>query len=168
MTDSRWAEHRVERDTERAEILAASAAEVGQLSDRELLLVGAAIYWSEGTKAKPWRPNDWRMTFTNTDVGLTLLYLRFMEVVGLNRSDLTYRLSIHEDADVEAARKWWRDQLGLAPETPMPVSLKRHNPFPRRHNSGEHYHGCVVVRLLRSKRVYWRIEGIMKGLIGGG
>ena len=50
-----------------------SAAEVGRLSDRELLLVGAAIYWSEGTKAKPWRPNDWRMTFTNSDVGCDAL-----------------------------------------------------------------------------------------------
>ncbi|WP_203912824.1 helix-turn-helix domain-containing protein [Rhizocola hellebori] len=38
MTDARWSEHRLERDTERAEILASAAAEVGQLSDRELLL----------------------------------------------------------------------------------------------------------------------------------
>lgn len=168
MTDSRWAEHRVQRDTEHAEILAASAAEVGQLSDREILLIGAAIYWSQGTKSKPWRPNDWRLTFTNTDVGLVAFFLRFLAMLGQERHALIYRLSIHASADVEAAKAWWIERLDLPGETHISVTLKRHNPSPGRHNAGADYHGCFVVRVRQSTRLYRRIEGIVNGLLGGG
>jgi hypothetical protein len=168
MTDSRWAEHRVERDTERAEILAASAAEVGQLSDRELLLVGAAIYWSEGTKAKPWRPYDWPVEFTNSDAGMVDLFLRFLELLGHERDGLVYRLNIHQQADVESAKAWWIAQLGLPTQTPIAAYLKRHNPSPRRHHRGEDYRGCLVIRVRRASRLYWRIEGIAKMLFGSG
>lgn len=167
MTDARWAEHRSARDSERAATLAAAAAEVGPLTERELLLVGAALYWAEGTKAKPWRPNDWRMTFTNSDPGLARLFLRFLQALGVERTRIGFRLSIHEEADVETAKRWWAQQLGLGPEVPIALSLKRHNPSPQRYNSGEHYQGCIVVRVSRSSRVYWRIEGTITGLLGG-
>ncbi len=107
---ARGADHRTARDTEHAAALAEAAAEVGQLTERELLLVGATLYWAEGAKAKPWRPNDWRMTFTNSDPGLARLFLRFLEALGVRREDLGFRLSIHEETDVEAARLWWAQQ----------------------------------------------------------
>lgn len=168
MTDARWAEHRVERDADRAAVLASAAAGVGQLSERELLFIGAAIYWSEGSKAKPWRPYEWRVTFINSDLGLIKLFIRFLEQLGYNRHELRYRVSIHESADVEAAERWWLAQLGLSAEVLSPATLKRHNPTTRRHNSGDDYRGCLVVRVSRPTRLYWQIEGIMNGLIGSG
>lgn len=166
MTDARWSEHRVERDADRAAILESAAAGVGQLSDRELLFIGAAIYWSEGSKAKPWRPNHWPVTFTNSDLGLVRLFLRFLEVVGYHRDELNFRLSIHESADVDVAEQWWISQLGLKADALARTTLKKHNPSPGRHNAGVDYRGCLVVRVPRPTRLYWRIEGIMKGLIG--
>src|SRR5215470_9264493 len=41
LTEGRWAEHRVERDQRHATIRAAASASVGELSERDLLLVGA-------------------------------------------------------------------------------------------------------------------------------
>jgi hypothetical protein len=51
MTDAQWQQHRAEREGERAAAVAAASAEVGCLSDREVLLLGAAIYWCEGSMA---------------------------------------------------------------------------------------------------------------------
>jgi hypothetical protein len=48
-----WGPFRQTRDAARAEAAAASAAWVARLRPREVLLVGASIYWCEGTKAKP-------------------------------------------------------------------------------------------------------------------
>jgi len=56
MADARWREHRVDRDAHRAAIVLAGSDEVGSFSERELLLLGAAIYWCEGSKEKAWRP----------------------------------------------------------------------------------------------------------------
>ncbi|HEU0241090.1 MAG TPA: helix-turn-helix domain-containing protein, partial [Micromonosporaceae bacterium] len=54
MTDGRWARHRAERDAQRAATIARTVDEIGALTDREVQLIGAAIYWCEGTKSKPW------------------------------------------------------------------------------------------------------------------
>ena len=43
------------RAAQRAAESAASAAEIGELTDREILIAGAIAYWCEGTKSKPYR-----------------------------------------------------------------------------------------------------------------
>jgi len=45
-----WAAERPAREAARAAVRAAAAAEIGQLTDREILLIGAIAYWCEGTK----------------------------------------------------------------------------------------------------------------------
>ncbi|HEX6686508.1 MAG TPA: helix-turn-helix domain-containing protein [Candidatus Limnocylindrales bacterium] len=165
MTDARWAEHRVTRDTDRAGVLADAAGGVGALTEREITLIGAVMYWCEGNKAKPWRPNDWKVKFTNSDAGLIRLFLRFLEQLGYTRDQLSYRLSIHETGNVPAAQRWWEEQAGLAPGSLTAVSRKRHQISTIRRNVGEDYHGCLVIVVPRASRLYWRIQGIMDGLV---
>ncbi|WP_346536625.1 helix-turn-helix domain-containing protein [Micromonospora sp. DPT] len=50
MTDARWAAHRAARDEAQAAAHRAAAGVVGVLTERDLLLLGAAIYWCEGSK----------------------------------------------------------------------------------------------------------------------
>src|SRR5262249_47973745 len=110
MTDARWERHRMERGQRRDAVHDEAAATVGDLSDRDLLLLGAAIYWCEGTKSKPWR-EQFALQLVNTDPLLIELFLRFVEVLGRERGTLTYRVAIHESADVEEAERWWKVQL---------------------------------------------------------
>ncbi|SCL55676.1 hypothetical protein GA0070606_2480 [Micromonospora citrea] len=147
--------------------MAKVAAWVKQLRHRELVLVGAAIYWCEGGKAKPWRPNDCRVKFINSDPVLVLLFLRFVEALGVAPAALRFRVSIHESADEEAAVRWWADLVGVPAEKFQRSSLKRHRPETRRQNVGGDYRGCLTVYVLRSSRLYWKIEGIMKGMNDG-
>jgi len=48
-----WAAERPARAAARATTCAAAAAQVGTLTDRELLIAGAIAYWCEGGKSKP-------------------------------------------------------------------------------------------------------------------
>lgn len=52
MTDARWEPHRRQRDARQAAVQAAMATTVGELTDRDVLLVGAAIYWCEGSQGQ--------------------------------------------------------------------------------------------------------------------
>jgi hypothetical protein len=164
MTDARWAEHRVARDLEQAALRSEEAFSVGGLSEREVMLLGAAIYWCEGTKSKPWR-QVWRVQFTNSDPGLVRLFLRFVGLLGYPREELSYRVSIHESADVEGAKRWWEEQADLPVGLLTAVTLKRHEASPGRYNTGDDYHGCLVIAVPQSSRLYWRMEGIMMGLV---
>jgi hypothetical protein len=53
-----WAAERPQREARREAVRAAAAAEVGALSDREVLIAGAVAYWCEGVKNKPHRRLD--------------------------------------------------------------------------------------------------------------
>ncbi|MGW5668228.1 hypothetical protein [Micromonospora sp. NPDC003776] len=57
---------------------------------RQLVLIGAAIYWCEGGKAKPWRPHDCRVRFINSDPLLVALFLRFLDALGVPPADRRY------------------------------------------------------------------------------
>ncbi|HEX2772100.1 MAG TPA: resolvase, partial [Micromonosporaceae bacterium] len=130
------------------------------------LLIGAAIYWCEGTKAKPWRPNDCRVRLVNSDPMLVLLFLRFLEALGVPLASLRFRVSIHESADVAAAVEWWAQLVGVPAESFQRTTLKRERPRTRRRNVGDDYRGCLAVEVPRSSRIYWWIEGIMRGMAG--
>jgi transposase len=164
MRESRWAPHRKARDAERAETNAVQAARIGALSEREVLLIGASIYWCEGSKAKEWDPNRCRVTFINSDPALILLFLRFVELLGEDRAQLRYRISIHQSADAVAAGRWWADVIGVPFERLSRPTLKKHNPSTVRHNAGENYRGCLIIDVPKSRQLYWRIEGLMSGI----
>ena len=69
-----WEAERPARDAARAAVRDAAAAEIGQLSEREILLIGAIAYWCEGAKSKPYRRAE-QVNFINSDAGLIRMFL---------------------------------------------------------------------------------------------
>jgi Homeodomain-like domain len=164
ISETRWEPLRRKRDEDRAATNAAEADWVGALSDREVRLLGAVAYWCEGGKAKPWRPHRCEVNFINSDAVLIRLFIRFLEVMGVDRQGLTYRVSIHESADAEAAGRWWAEVAGVPFVIFRRPSLKTHNPSTVRYNIGDPYRGCLVVTVPKSRELYWKIEGMMRGI----
>jgi transcriptional regulator with XRE-family HTH domain len=102
-----WAAERPVREARREAVRAAAAAEIGPLAEREILIAGAIAYWCEGAKSKAHRRQD-RVVFVNSDPALIRFFLRFLDTVGIGREDLTYRVHIHETADVLGAERFWQ------------------------------------------------------------
>lgn len=164
MTDTRWQPHRQARDAQRTAVVEDAARWVGELSDREVLMLGAVTYWCEGSKEKPWRKNDCKLQFINSDRALVLLFLRFVELLGVDRGDLRYRVSIHESADAQEACRWWAQVVDVPVEVFRRPTIKRHNPSTVRLNVGDSYRGCLVIYVPRSRDLYWRVEGLVRGI----
>jgi hypothetical protein len=108
-----WAAERPVREAARGATRKAAAAQIGMLTDRELLVAGAIAYWCEGGKSKSYTRSD-RVIFTNSDPALIRFFLRFLDVTGTPRRNLGFRVYIHENADVEAAQRFWMDVTGAA------------------------------------------------------
>ncbi len=107
--------HRVRKvrtDELRVAEKAAAFAEVVGISDRELMLLGVALYWAEGAKDKPYSRRE-LVTFINSNPGMIRLFLRWLDLVGVEPSRRTYRVSIHESADVAASEEYWRSVIDL-------------------------------------------------------
>jgi hypothetical protein len=137
---------------------AAAAAEIGCLTDREVLIAGAIAYWCEGAKNKPNRKSS-RVVFINSDPRLITFFLRFLAIAGVSQDDLILRVYIHENADADAAQRFWLELTGTASEQFRSPVLKRHNPKTRRTNVGEDYHGCLRIDVRRCGTLYRQIEG---------
>jgi transcriptional regulator with XRE-family HTH domain len=157
-----WAAERPVREAAREVVIAEAAAEIGDLSDRELLIAGAIAYWCEGAKSKPGRRDD-RVVFINSDPCLIRFFLCFLHAAGVERDRLTYRVHIHETADVAIAEQFWAEIAEVEVSQFKKPTLKRHNPKTLRKNIGDDYHGCLVIGVLRSAELYQQIAGWARG-----
>lgn len=153
-----WAIERPAREAKREAARVAAAAEIGELSEREILIAGAIAYWCEGTKSKPQKLRE-RVLFINSDPGLIRFFLRFLATAGTQQAQLRFRVYIHETANVAVAERFWAGVTDSDPEDFYKAVLKRHNPRTIRKNVGPDYHGCLRIDVLDSAGLYRRIEG---------
>jgi transcriptional regulator with XRE-family HTH domain len=163
MTAGRWDALRAERDRRELEERARAVGDLGEITDRDVFLGGALIYMCEGARSKPWRRLD-RLKFINNDPRLHQLFLRFLAAHGRMPDSLRYRVHIHETADAHEAGDWWAGRLDVPRELFERPTIKRHNPATKRINTGEDYHGCLLITVPKSRELYWRVEGVMEAL----
>jgi hypothetical protein len=95
----------------------------------------------------------------NSDPGLVRFFLRFLDAAGIDRDGLILRLSIHENAEVQAAQQFWAEVTGVGPDQFRRPTLKHHQPKTVRMNVGDTYHGCLRIDVRRSGDLYRMIEG---------
>ncbi|WP_329210215.1 hypothetical protein OG257_22840 [Streptomyces sp. NBC_00683] len=160
----RWDHELAVRDAERQRTKMTAKEEIGALADRDLFLVGVALYWAEGTKDKPYDRRE-NVTFINSDPGMIQAYQAWLTLLGITPDRLSYRLAIHESADVETAKLYWAELVGVDVAVFQKTTLKKHNPKTVRKNVGEDYRGCLVIRVAQGAELYRRIEGWWHGIV---
>lgn len=154
------------REAERQRTKRQAAEEIGTLTDRELFLVGVGLYWSEGSKSKPYERRE-RVTFINSDPQMIRVYLAWLGLLGVTRERLELRVSIHESADAPDAERFWAQVAGVDTSALSRTTLKKHNPKTVRKNVGDDYHGCLTIRVAQGADLYRRIEGWWCGIVLG-
>ncbi|MER6034803.1 hypothetical protein ABT133_12955 [Streptomyces sp. NPDC001835] len=152
------------REEERQHTKGAAKRAIGDLTPRELFLVGVGLYWSEGAKDKPYDRRE-NVTFVNSDPGMIRVFLAWLDLMEVERERLRYTVMIHENADVPGAEQYWAALVGAGPSSFNKTTLKKHNPKTVRKNTGENYRGCLVIKVLKGADLYRRIEGSWYGIV---
>ncbi|MER6421808.1 hypothetical protein [Streptomyces sp. NPDC001137] len=153
------------RDEERQHAKAAAKQAVGDMSDREVFLAGVTLYWAEGAKDKSYSRRE-RLHFINSDPNVITFFMRWLDVLGVERERLRFRVSIHESANTTEAEEFWAALVGVEPSTFQTATLKKHNPKTNRKNTSEAYRGCLIIYVLQSADLYRRMEGAWYGIVG--
>ena len=161
-----WTAESLRRALERDRTKRNATLEIGLLNPRELLLVGVALYWAEGSKDKPYDRRE-RVVLTNSDDRVIRVFLRWLRQLEVPDEHIRYRLSIHESASVADALEYWARVVEVDAIQFDRPTLKTHKPRTARLNVGEHYHGCLVVSVLQSAHLYQQIEGWLRGIVEG-
>ncbi len=155
------AQHRAVRER----VIKEAFAQIQQLAESELFVAGVVAYIAEGAKPKPWRPSE-QVGFMNSDPRLILLFLRWVELMGYQKDDLTFRLCIHVSGDEMRALRFWSHVVGVPVGSFEKTTFKKHNPKTVRRNTGESYVGCLTIRVRKSANLNRQIAGWFDGIIG--
>ncbi|WP_190012681.1 hypothetical protein [Streptomyces lucensis] len=161
-----WEEKLRIRDEERRRTKAEAKQAIGELSARELFLVGVGLYWAEGAKDKPYDRRE-SVIFVNSDPGMIKVFLAWLDLLGVERERLRYTVMIHENADVTGAEQFWAQLADADASAFYKTTLKKHNPKTVRKNTGDDYRGCLAIKVLKGADLYRRIEGSWYGIVLG-
>ena len=77
-----------------------------------LFMLGVGLYWGEGSKERSKR-SYLTLALSNSDVRLLRIWLRWCQRF-LHGVPLNYELHIHDPRAVDAARAFWKQELGIA------------------------------------------------------
>lgn len=85
-------------------------ARIGELSAKELLIAGTALYAGEGSK------RDGSVRFANTDPRMVLFFVTWLRrCFTVAEERLRVRLYLHEGLDLEGAVQYWSELTGIPP-----------------------------------------------------
>lgn len=158
---------KIQRLTSTRDIFSVAKNDVGSLSNRERLLIGAALYWAEGAKEKVYRPSV-RLEFANSDPEMIRFYVRWLrETVKVSDDDIILIIHLHKNhlGRLNEFTKYWLGVTGLRPANSGKPVIKLHNPKTKRKNTADTYHGLVNVRLRKSTNLNRRTQGWIYGII---
>jgi hypothetical protein len=115
----------------------AGLAAVGRLTERELLLVGAALYLGEGFKTSG------IVGMANTDPAVLRTYVLWLRrCFGVDENRLRVRLYLHQGLDESAATAFWSELLDIPPAQFGKSYRAVADPSRRR---AKHVFGCPAV-----------------------
>jgi hypothetical protein len=62
-------------------LLAAGISDIGEINDRELFLIGIALYWGEGNKQKLHNVSQ-GVAFANSDYRMVKVFIAWLDLIG--------------------------------------------------------------------------------------
>lgn len=115
------------------------ARTIGDLTDRDLMMIGLGLYWGEGSKRAVGA-----VSVANMDPRVHAVFLRWIDLLGMRRETVTAKLTISEEANVPFEQDWWANRLQLPPGC-FRKAVTRLSPTSKRKRIRENYHGILTL-----------------------
>jgi hypothetical protein len=144
------------RQAEIDSLLAEGRERIGALSDRDLLIAGAALYAGEGSK------RDGTVCFANSDPRMIRLFCLWLRrFFAPEEPRLRVKLYLHEGLDRERAIAFWAKVSGIPPDQFGKPYRAVADPTIR---NTKHPMGCASV-VYQSARLHRQIMGLVHALL---
>ncbi len=141
---------------------------VGKISQRELMLIGVALYWAEGAKSKAYSSCP-GLDFCNSDARMIELYFSWLrDALGVADSRIKLSIYIHEQsrAHIESVQAYWLKVTGLPKKQLTYVYYKKHTVRTVRKNTAPStYFGLLRVRVAQSTDLNRVMQGWVLGIM---
>lgn len=127
---------------------------IGTLSARDMVVIGAALYWGEGSKR-----TDHEVSIANMDPVVHVSFVKWLRLIGADINKLTARISIAPGHDVEQATEYWTKNTGLDRSIFRSVTIKQ-SPTSKQKTRRDVYFGTLTLRLYDT-----RLRNLILGML---
>jgi DNA-binding transcriptional MerR regulator len=135
---------------------------IGNLSDRDLMMLGIGLYWGEGVKSR-----SGQTAVVNSDSNLLkVAKLWLQKSLGVSPSDIRPYVYISEQHRTKSKViiEFWSDELKIPLEQfHAPIVIKQ-KPT-KRYSNHDFYHGVVALRVIKSTNLKYKIKGLIDACV---
>jgi len=151
---------------ERARVIQQSAkAEIGSLSQRELQLIGAALYWAEGDKRPP-RHGGRRVVFSNADpAAVAVMMVFFRQICKVPEEKFRAQLTVAPGVSIDGAVRFW-SALTRIPTDHFTKTYSKLSRSSKRKRPHRLPYGTIQVRIFNTA-LFYRIMGWIQAMQDG-
>ena len=137
-----------------------AAKDIKNISQKELFLMGVALYWAEGSKQKDNNISA-RVRFSNSDPRMIKLFLLWLnKICDVKFSDVRCDLYIHEKANIINVKSFWEKKINL----PIQSIYYKKAKVTKRKNIGDNYFGLVSISVKQSTNLNRKINGWIESI----
>jgi hypothetical protein len=148
------------------DIWSTAEKEVGELTRRELWLIGVSLYWAEGSKEKEWYPGS-GVILSNSDPRMIRVFLAWAkEFSGSLFEKIRFEIYIHEShvENIKAVKEYWSKETRYDISCFEKVYFKKNKIRTKRKNVTPLYNGLLRVRIGGSSTLHRKLEGWARGI----
>ena len=148
------------------EIKSIARKEISGISEREMWLIGVALYWAEGSKQKSINVST-RTIFSNSDPLMIKLFLEWLKkFCKVSSQDIIFSVYLHESVynRRQEILKYWSNITGYPLSQFKQVVWKKNKINTKRKNIGVNYYGLLRITISRSTNLNRKISGWIEGI----
>ncbi len=152
---------KVSRLDNEKKLLQKALLKIGNLSDRDLLMAGVALYWGEGFKNK----HEHRLGFCNSDPEMIMFYIKWLEkCFRIKKDDVIARLTLNVayKEKTEAIENYWLKITGI-PKNQFKNTFYQKTKWKKQYNE-DNYHGVLRIHVKDSLNMLISTRGFIEGM----
>ncbi|MGI5826572.1 MAG: hypothetical protein ACOX50_04140 [Patescibacteria group bacterium] len=133
--------------------------DIGSLNQRELLLVGTALYWGEGSKS-----NRWQIQFSNSDPKMVKIMIRYLiEICKVPKDKLYFQMILHPNISEQNCLEYWSKITGVSKKQFKKACYATSKTSQQKRGNKKLPYGTLQIRVL-DKKITHQIYGYILGL----
>ncbi len=134
---------------------------IKSISDRELLLIGTALYWGEGSKSE--RTTHTPLDFSNSDPMMVAVYMKFLrKILKVSEEQIRAGIHLYSSTDIHEAKKFWATTTGLPIDRFFIINqISRASKGKRPFNILPH--GTIAIKV-NSRIQFNKVKGMLHGM----
>ena len=148
------------RQQEKTKYLQQGQALIGKPTQRELLFIGASLYWAEGFK------KDSRLGFANSDPQMIKLFLKWLlDIFKVPKKDIRLRVGLNQqyiDKAFSITAKW--SKMTKIPLSQFQKPFFQKVKWQKTYLKPGNYLGVLRVRANQQTPLFLKIQGMIEGL----